>query len=278
MEISIDFLKKVALEVFNAVHPLLGTAKAAEEIKKGAGGDISLYIDIVAEDLVINALKKANANLLVISEEVGEIYVGDQKKAIESQEKIIMDPIDGSLNSIRGIPYCCISIAYAKGNSLEDINKAVILNLATKDLYWAEKGKGSFLNDKRIKVSSHDLSDYPVFEIDGEPGTLANEMIKYESILRKIYKVRIMGSIALTFCLLASGKIDGFLDFKKYTRLVDMAASYLIVQEAGGKMFSKKGTDLDVKLSMDAQIPLAVSNAKLESFLKKELLKIKPAL
>ena len=147
MSISIDFLKDVALNVYKKVNPLLGRAEAAAKRGRGAGGDMSMEIDIIAEKIIINALKQRNVNLLLISEEIGEIYIGDKAIAKESQQKLIVDPIDGSTNSIRGIPFCCISIAYAEGNQLDDIEKAVVLDLTTKDIYWAEKGKGAYFND-----------------------------------------------------------------------------------------------------------------------------------
>ena len=84
-----------------------------------------------------------------------------------------------------------------------------------------------------------------------------------------------MGANALTFCLIAQGSIDGFLDLRKSNRLMDIAAGYLIVKEAGGNMFSKSGTDLNINLTLDAEIPLVVTNKKLESFIKVELKKIK---
>ncbi len=274
MEINIDFLKRVALTVYDRVHPLLGTAKAAEEIKKGAGGDISLYIDLVAENTIIEALKKNNSDVLLISEEIGVVYIGNKNIINKTEYKLIVDPVDGSLNSMRGVPFCCCSIAVAKGTSLEHIVSAVIVDLNSKDIYWAEKGKGAFLNDKPIRVSERSVSDQLLFEIDLDPDTAAVELKKFQPILEKLYRIRTMGSIALSFCMLASGKIDGFLNFRRYVRLMDMAASYLIVNEAGGRMFGKNGEDLDIPLKLDAKIPLIASNATLESFLRKELKKI----
>ncbi len=274
VEITIDFLKRTALAVYERVHPLLGTERAAEEIKKGAGGDISLHIDLVAENTIIESLKKSGSDILLISEEIGEVYIGNKNKINKNHYKLIVDPVDGSLNSMRGIPYCCCSIAFAIGNSLENIVSAVIVDLTSKDLYWAEKGKGAFLNDKLIRVSERNASSQLLFEIDLDPDTAAVELKKCQPILEKLYRIRTMGSIALSFCMLASGKIDGFLNFRKYTRLMDMAASYLIVNEAGGKMFGINGEDLDIQLKLDAKVPLVVSNATLEEFLRKELKKI----
>jgi myo-inositol-1(or 4)-monophosphatase len=147
MELSIDLLKQIAINVYDAINPILGTKRAAEKAQRGAGGDISMQIDLIAENIVIDTLENANVNLLLISEESGERYIGNKEKAIKSQNVLIIDPVDGSNNAVRGIPYCSISIAYAIGKSIKDIKKAVVLDLVSKDIYWAVKGEGAFLND-----------------------------------------------------------------------------------------------------------------------------------
>lgn len=158
MEIDIDFLKEITINVFNKVSPLLGKKEAGLKSTKGAGGDISMNIDLIAENTIIETLDKANINTLLISEEIGEKYIGDKEKAINKQTVLIVDPLDGSNNAARGIPYCSVSIAHAKGTKINDIKRAVVLNLNTKDIYWAEKGKGAYLNEKKINVSDLDLS------------------------------------------------------------------------------------------------------------------------
>ena len=122
MEVTIEFLKQLGLKVFEDVNPLLGTKVAGRKLERGAGGDISMHIDIIAEEIVIKTLEQAGLDLLLISEEVGEKFIGNKEKAIQNQQKVIVDPVDGSNNSIRGIPFSCVSIAYAVGNSLDDIH------------------------------------------------------------------------------------------------------------------------------------------------------------
>jgi len=166
MELSINLLKKIALNVYDAIHPILGSEKAAQKAQRGAGGDISMQIDLIAENIVINTLENEKVNLLLISEELGEQYIGNKEKAINSQNVLIIDPVDGSNNAVRGIPYCSISIAYAIGKSVKDIKKAVVLDLVSKDIYWAVKGEGAYLNDKKIHVSNLNLSDNCFFELN----------------------------------------------------------------------------------------------------------------
>ncbi|MFO7797994.1 MAG: inositol monophosphatase family protein [Promethearchaeati archaeon] len=273
-EIDISFLKELSLIVYQEISPLIGTEEGAKKLKKGAGGDVSMEIDVAAEKTIIDHLEKNGIEILLISEETGEKFIGNQENIEKSKKKLIVDPIDGSTNCSRGIPYFSVSIAYAEGSKLEDIKMAVILDLTTKDLYWAEKNRGTFLNDKRITVSTKSLSDQLIFEIDFHLWSLRKNIRKYHPILKKLYRVRVMGSIALSFCLLAKGSIDGYMDFRRGTRLVDMAASYLIIKEAGGHIFTIKGDKLNQSLSMDLKYPLVACNDKLESFLKNELKKI----
>jgi len=275
MELSIGFLKKIAIDIYDKIHPILGTKKAAETFQRGVGGDISMYIDILAEKVLIDLLKSKNIDLLLISEEIGEKFIGDKDKAIKNQQKFIVDPVDGSNNAIRGIPFCSVSIAYAIGNSLDHIIKAVIIDLTTKDIYWAEKNKGAYLNDKKIHVSERNISENCFLELNLPLKRVVNELRNYSSIINKFYKIRVMGSTALTLCQIAKGSIDAFMDFIKNNRLVDVAAGILILKEAGGKIYSKEGKDLDeTTLSIDTKFPFVASNSELEPFLKEKLIKI----
>jgi len=271
MELSIDLLKQIAINVYDAIHPILGTKKAAEKAQRGAGGDISMQIDLIAENIVINTLENENVNLLLISEELGEKYIGNKEKAIKSQNVLIIDPVDGSNNAVRGIPYCSISIAYAIGKSIKDIKKAVVLDLVTKDIYWAIKGEGAYLNDKKISVSNLNLSDNCFFELNLPKRNVFQNLGKLKPIIERFHRIRILGSSALTLCLVAKGSMEAFINLRKSNRLVDVAAGLLILKEANGRFFSLDGSELDQKLSITLKFPFVACNAKLESFLRNEL-------
>jgi len=272
MDLNIDFLKQVALDIYKVVNPLLGTREAAKKLKRGAGGDISMHLDIVAENAIIESLEKKNVPLLLISEEIGEKYIGDKEEAKKGQIKLIVDPLDGSNNAVRGVPYCSVSIAYAVDDRMNDIVKGVVLNLNTKDIYWAEKGKGAFLNGTKIHVSDLDISQKCLFELNLPMNNLMKNLQDLSPIIRKFYRIRILGSSALTLCQIANGSMEAFINLRKSNRLVDVAAGMLIVKEAGGKLFSLEGTEIDQELSIDVKFPFIASNAKLESFLKEVLL------
>jgi len=271
MELSINLLKKIALNVYDAIHPILGSKKAAEKAQRGAGGDISMQIDLIAENVVINTLENEKVNLLLISEELGEQYIGNKEEAIKSQNVLIIDPVDGSNNAVRGIPYCSISIAYAIGKSIKDIKKAVVLDLVSKDIYWAVKGEGAFLNDNKIYVSNLNLSDNCFYELNLPKKSAFTNIERLKPMIERFYRIRILGSSALTLCQVAKGSMEAFINLRDSNRLVDVAAGLLILKEANGRFFSLDGSEIDQKLSIDLKFPFVACNANLESFLKNEL-------
>jgi len=157
MEI-IEVLREVSKQVYENVKNLAGTADAAGDFGRGAGGDISRKIDIVAEKTVLDYLKKINFDCVVLGEECGRVELSDNPKGY-----LIMDAIDGSANAVRGIPFFCCSLAFATENKLSSITDAVVTNLLNGDLYWATKGKGAYLNDTKIHVNNKK----PIYRIVG---------------------------------------------------------------------------------------------------------------
>jgi len=272
MELSIDLLKQIAINVYDAINPILGTKRAAEKVQKGAGGDISMQIDLIAEKVVIDTLENENANLLLISEELGEKYIGNKEKAIKSQNVLIIDPVDGSNNAVRGIPYCSISIAYAIGRTINDIKKAVILDLNTKDIYWAIKGEGAYLNNSRIHVSDLDITDNCFFELNLPMKNFFKHIDNLRPIFRRFYRIRVLGSSALTLCQLAKGSMEAFINLRETNRLVDVAAGLLILKEAGGRIFSLDGKEIEEELSINLKFSFIACNSNIEHFLQEEFI------
>ena len=270
MELSIDLLKQIAINVFDAIHPILGTKKAAEKSQRGAGGDISMQIDLIAENIVIDTLENEKVNLLLISEELGERYIGNKEKAIKSQNVLVIDPVDGSNNAVRGIPYCSISIAYAIGKSIKNIKKAVVLDLVSKDIYWAVKGEGAYLNNIEIHVSDLDITDKCFFELNLPMKNFFKQIDNLRPIFRRFFRIRVLGSSALTLCQLAKGSMEVFINLRETNRLVDVAAGLLILKEAGGRIFSLDGKEIEEELSINLKFSFIACNSNLEPFLKEE--------
>ena len=141
---TIEILRTISKLVYENVKDLAGTNEAISgDFGRGAGGDISRNIDIVAEKTVIDHLKEINFDCVVLGEECGRVELSTNPKGF-----IIMDAIDGTTNAVRGLPFFCCSLAFATGEKLSSVTDAAITNLSNGDVYWTSKGKGAFLNDK----------------------------------------------------------------------------------------------------------------------------------
>ena len=154
----IDILRNVSKKIYENVKDIAGTEDAAGDFGRGAGGDISRNIDIIAEKTVLDYLKEINFECVVLGEECGRVELFENPKGF-----VIMDAIDGSANSVRGVPFFCSSLAFATENRLSSITDGVITNLSNGEMYWASKDKGAFLDQSKIHVHNKD----PIYKIVG---------------------------------------------------------------------------------------------------------------
>ena len=127
------------------------------------------------------------------------------------------------------------------------------------------------VNDKIIHVSNLELSDNCFFELNLPKKNAFQYLSKLKPMIERFYRMRILGSSALTLCQIAKGSMEAFINLRETNRLVDVAAGLLILKEAKGKFFSLDGSDIDHNLSIDLKFPFVACNANLESFLKSEL-------
>ncbi|MFB5599391.1 MAG: inositol monophosphatase family protein [Nitrososphaeraceae archaeon] len=271
-----EILIQASKNVFHTVKDLIGTEEGSLKIARGAGGDISRKIDLVAEEAVLNTIKMSNFFPTVIGEECGIIY--EKQDNQKNNGFLIMDAIDGTTNAVRGIPFFCCSLAYASDFYLSSVIDAVVLDLFTGDIYSASKGKGSFFNNKKINVRNTDLNTVRSIDdlrsIDSVIGTNVSgvtddtlkELIK---ILSYSNHVRHFGANALELCYFAKGYMDAYIDIRGKIRSTDMAAGYLIAKEAGGKLFARNGKELDSDLNVTTRLSFyAVSHEKLFNLIK----------
>ena len=144
----IDVLQEASKRVFENVKNLAGTSDAAGDYGRGAGGDISRKIDIVAEKTVLDYFKEINFECVVLGEECGRVELSKNPRGF-----VIMDAIDGSANAVRGIPFFCCSLAFATDDKISSITDGVVTDLSSGDQYWASQGKGAFLNERKNSCS-----------------------------------------------------------------------------------------------------------------------------
>jgi len=253
----IEVLKEVSKQVYDNVKNLAGTEDAAGDFGRGAGGDISRKIDIVAEKTVLDYLKKINFECIVLGEECGRVELSNNPKGF-----LIMDAIDGSANAVRGIPFFCCSLAFATEDKLSSVTDAVVINLSNGDLYWATKGKGTYLNYTKIHV--HDKK--PVYRIVGINTSGASEevMKKLQPVFERHNHTRHFGANALEMAFLAQGLMDVFIDLRDKIRIQDIAAGYFLIKEAGGLVLDAKLNPLDSDLSYQTRLSfIAATNQEI---------------
>ncbi len=193
-------------------------------------------VDHKSEAVIIKVIKDHFPGHQILSEEIGELIQ-------DSQYKWIIDPIDGTINYAHGIPICCISIGLEVNGKLK---MGVIYNPFINEFFFAEKGEGSTLNDKKILVSKEDqliksclVTGFPYSYIDNPNGPLQ----VFEKFIRKGIPVRRFGSAAVDMCWVACGRFDGFYEHK--LNAWDSAAGVVIIQEAGGRVTDLNGDEFD---------------------------------
>jgi len=253
----INILREASKKIYENVKDLAGTDDAGGDFGRGAGGDISRNIDIIAEKTVLDYLKEINFECIVLGEECGRVEISKNPKGY-----IIMDAIDGSANSVRGVPFFCSSLAFATENKLSSITEGVITNLSSGEMYWASKNKGAFLNESKIQVHNKE----PIYKIVGinTSGASPELMKKLHPIFEQHNHTRHFGANALEMAMFARGLMDIFIDLRNKIRIQDIAAGYLIVKEAGGILLNDKFETLDADLSYETRISfIAAANQKI---------------
>jgi myo-inositol-1(or 4)-monophosphatase len=191
----------------DAREPVVGT---------GEGGDDTTAIDAAAERAILPHFEGHR----IVSEEVG-IHG-------EGTYTIVVDPIDGSLNAKRGIPFFSVSIAVADGDAMEDVFFGYVYDFGTREEWTAFRGQGARLNGSPLAEKPKDELEILSFEAT----TLAYVTENAARFDGLAHRLRIMGSLAISLCHLAAGRVDGVVSLKA-ARSVDIAAAQLLVREQG---------------------------------------------
>ena len=202
-------------------------------------GDFVTMSDKKAEKILIEELGKARPNYSILSEEIGEIKN-------DEAFKWIIDPIDGTSNFLHGIPHFGISIGLEQN---KEIICGIIFDPIKDEIFIAEKGKGSYLNNQRMRVSARSkLEDCIIFT--GGPRRQSKErdlaLEEYKKFSSKVLiPIRKMGSASLDMAYVAAGRCDGF--WQRNLNYWDIAAGIILVKEAGGFVTDFSGNDEYIK-------------------------------
>lgn len=255
-----DTLTAIADEVSKAIRLVPEHVDIGEEICIGADGTPTSQIDKIAENTVLMYLESHDVPLNVLSEEIGLVDRG-------AKDTLILDPIDGTRNAVMGIPYYTISLAVTSSD-LSGTHTALLRNLATGDEFRAEKGKGAFYNGLPIHVSETYDPRNIIMNLYLGNCSDPNAYI----VARRVKASRSMGCASLDMAIIARGKADGFLmqseNYGHAIRIVDIAASALILREAGGEVYNLDGSVFNMPLNLDYRANfLAVSSKDVFDFI-----------
>jgi myo-inositol-1(or 4)-monophosphatase len=216
----------------------------------GEGGDRSLAIDRRSEDIVFAELERLHADgydFTAISEERGEVAFGAADGAA-----VIVDPLDGSLNARRMLPSFSLSVAVASGPTMADVEVAYVYDFGTGEEYFARRGEGANLDGEELQARGPGFG----LEVVGIEGAKPERLIPVLDALQgKAYRMRSVGSIALSLCYVAGGRFDAMMTGRA-SRSVDAAAGQLIAREAGAEV-AFAGGGLDVSLDLNARYHVA---------------------
>jgi len=221
---EINVLEKICDKVSKVIIRDFGEVEKLQVSRKGPG-DFVTKTDKKVEKIIIEELEKARPKYGFIAEESGE-------RKNESEFNWVIDPIDGTSNFMHGIPHFAISIALEKNS---EVISGIVCDPIKNETFYAEKGRGAYLNNRRIRVSSRKSLD-EVIGLYGCPPMIKIDGNKFFDQIKKassqIHKLRNYGSAALDFTYVAAGRADfAWYDHLNYW---DYAAGKIILLEAGG--------------------------------------------
>ena len=235
MAIRSPILNVMGNAALKAARGLLRDFGEVEQLQvsvKGPGDFVSTA-DLKAERTIKSELKKARPGYAMLFEESGA------EPGSDSRHRWIVDPLDGTTNFLHGIPHFAISIALERDN---EIVAGVIYEPVRDEMYWAEKGAGAYVNDRRLRVSARRQLGESVIGT-GMPLAARRDLTTYMATLTAVIKatagIRRMGSATLDLAYVAAGRFDGFWEFGLSPW--DMAAGILLVREAGGYVIDMTG-------------------------------------
>lgn len=234
------------LETSSEPQPSLGV---------GAGGDPIKQVDIAAETAITKTLEAHGVSFTLISEESGVKEYGETPQNFF----VTVDPIDGTTNLMRGIPFYATSIAVSTKPVLGSVQAALVADLRHNITYTAVKGEGAYRNNEKITPSKTASLDEAVIGIDLNTYKVEEVAPKLSGLIQKTKHIRHFGANALELCYVADGTTDAFIDIRGKLRTTDIAAAWLIIQEAKAKITTPEGEPLNVSLSPKERVKFIAS-------------------
>ena len=258
----INLITKACMKASKSLIRDFGEIENLQVSSKGPGDFVS-SADKRTEKILIDEFQKAYPEHGIITEETGIINKSNKNN------RWIIDPIDGTMNFLNGVPQFAISIGYEEN---QEIKCGVIFNPITNEMFIAEKGSGAFLNNSRIRVSNKkNLQDSLLVTGGPKQSSKIKDKIfsEYISVSKKVSNVRKFGSASLDLAYVASGRFDGY--WQRELNYWDVAAGIIIVKEAGGFVdFFEENNNSDLKRNIIATNSI-IHNELRELIVKKDI-------
>lgn len=254
------------------IQPHLKSLKEPQpDLGKGAGGDQMKLVDLAAEKAIIEVLLQHGVSFTLISEESGIKEFG--AKATECF--VTTDPIDGTTNLIRGLPFYCSSIAVSRKPMLSGVYAGMVTDLFHGTTYTAVEGKGAYRDGEKIATSTVASLEAAVVGLDLNTYKVKEIAPQLTDLIAHTKHIRHFGANALELCFVAEGLTDAFVDIRGKLRTTDVAAGFLMIKEAGGIITAPDGQAVDVKLDPKQKLKFVASGNKEIHKLILSLVKVK---
>ena len=253
----LQILEECRDNVKKHIAPLLKTSlnQPQPDLGIGAGGDPIKQIDLAAEKAIVEILLERDLSFTLISEESGIKRYGANPK----QHYITADPIDGTTNLTRGIPFYATSIAVSTKPELRTVHTALVADLFHDTTYTAVKGKGAKRNNQEVKPSERVNLAEAVIGVDLNTYKVRDIAPQITNLIEQTKHIRHLGANALELCYVADGTIDAFVDIRGKLRTTDTAAAWLIIKEAGATITTPEGKPLNAKLDPKEKLTFVAS-------------------
>jgi myo-inositol-1(or 4)-monophosphatase len=214
----LEFCRAAVADVKAVLARMPSREERERVVGRGKGGDETGALDEAAEAATLRHFEREDVR--IVSEEIG--FRGDGRYTV------VVDPIDGSQNAERGIPYFCLSIAVADGGTVDDVFFGFVHDFGADEEWYALRGGGAFLDGAPLTGAPKD--EIEILSLEATKATLVQESLVALAPLTD--RVRVMGAQALSYCHLAAGRTDAVVCLKP-SRPVDFAAAQLVVRERG---------------------------------------------
>ena len=257
---QINLITRACMKASRSLIRDFGEIENLQVSSKGPGDFVS-SADKRTEKIIIEELQKAHPEYGIITEETGIINKSNTKN------RWIIDPIDGTMNFLNGVPQFAISIGYEEAN---EIKCGVIFNPIMNEMFCAEKGNGAYLNNSRIRVSNKKNLKDALLVTGGPKGAskIKDKIFsEYINVSNNVSNVRKFGSAALDMAYVACGRFDGY--WQRELNYWDIAAGIVILKEAGGLVnFFEEDPNFPLKKNIIASN--SVIHDKLEELINKK--------